>query len=35
MIAKVDAKFQVPPEMLGNLKPSEEVAVNLPLGMQG
>jgi len=35
MIAKVEAKFQVPAQTLMDLQPSEEVTVNLPLGLQG
>lgn len=35
MIAKVDAQFQVPPDVLSKLKANEEVTVNLPLGLHG
>ena len=34
-IASVQAQFQVPPEVLAALQPNEEIAVNIPLGLQG
>lgn len=35
MIAKVDAQFQVPRDKVVDLRPNEEVSVNVPIGIQG